>query len=306
MKYSFIVPVYNGKKYIDRCFKSVLEQTYKNFEIIAIDDGSSDNSLEILEEYSEKYKSIKVFHEENKGLSEARNLGVSKANGDYVLFLDVDDTVDKNLLSTLENVMEKNLDLIKFGFRTILDEKEVNTYTHFEGKVCSGNIAFELLAFQKVVFEMAPLYAYNRKFYLDNKFSFKSGMYHEDFGLVPYIILKSKNIKLLDENMYNYYQTKDSITRNDSYKKTVKKANDIFDYYVLLKEKTKNDKAIKPRIKKIYYSFMANAVINAFNTLKGNDKKEYKNKIKEKNVIDDLLEDTNIRKIKKFILKIKI
>lgn len=306
MKYSFIIPVYNGKKYIDRCLKSVLNQTYTNFEIIAIDDGSVDNSLDLLKEYSDKYENVIVFHEENKGLSEARNFGVSKASGDYILFLDVDDTVDKCLLQTLENVMEKNLDLIKFGFRTVLDEKEVNTYTHFDEKVCSGNIAFELLAFQKVVFEMAPLYAYNRKFFLENKFTFKSGRYHEDFGLIPYIILKSKNIKLLDQNMYNYYQTKDSITRNDNYKKTVKKANDIFSYYLELKEITKNDKSIKPRIKKIYYSFMANAVINSLKTLKGEEKKEFKNKIKEKKVIDDLLEDNKLRKIKKLLLRITL
>lgn len=98
MKYSIIIPVYNSEASIDKCLESVLIQTFSDFEVIIIDDGSSDNSLNICEEYAEKDDRFRVFHQENRGVSAARNFGLREARGEYLVFLDSDDTISDSYL----------------------------------------------------------------------------------------------------------------------------------------------------------------------------------------------------------------
>lgn len=103
---SVIIPVYNIKRYLSECLESVVHQTYKNIEIILIDDGSTDGSGEICDDYDKKYSNIKVFHLKNSGVSAARNYGINQANGDYLTFVDSDDVIDKNMIEKLVNCME--------------------------------------------------------------------------------------------------------------------------------------------------------------------------------------------------------
>lgn len=305
MKYSIIVCVYNGKKYIDKCLSSLLSQTYSHYEIILIDDGSTDSSLSLLKKY-EKNPKVTLFSHKNKGLSESRNIGVNMCTGDYLLFVDIDDTVPSTFLETIDKNMEENLDLIKFNYAYLYDHKEMKkNSSHFEGKVVSGQEAFTLLTYEKVPFELAVLYAYRREFYLQNHFTFAKGMYHEDYGLIPFVILKSKRVKLLDDVLYYYYQSSYSITRNDDYAKTVKKANDIFTHSVRNKKKV-SKLSLAEESKRLYYSYMANAILLKYDSLQGKEKKMYKNKIKEAGILCDLLDDTIQRKIKKIMWKIKI
>lgn len=96
---SVIIPVYNVEKYLRRCLNSVIDQEYKNIEIILVNDGSTDNSLEMAISYKEKDKRIKVFSQENQGLSAARNTGLDKSQGEYIIFIDSDDYVSKDYVS---------------------------------------------------------------------------------------------------------------------------------------------------------------------------------------------------------------
>lgn len=109
---SIIVPVYNVEKYIRRCLDSILNQTYKNIEIIIINDGSKDNSKIICEQYSDKYKNIRVFNKLNGGVSSARNLGIDMAMGNYIAFIDPDDYIDTNMINVLyKNIIKYNSDI---------------------------------------------------------------------------------------------------------------------------------------------------------------------------------------------------
>lgn len=113
-KISIIIPVYNAGNYISICLKSVIEQSYTNWEIILIDDGSTDNSKEIYEKIATKNNKIKVFQQTNKGVSSARNLGIEKADGDYIVFLDADDWIDSIFLERMLEVIEKeNADIVQ-------------------------------------------------------------------------------------------------------------------------------------------------------------------------------------------------
>ncbi len=119
IKVSIIVPVYNAKKYLSRCVGSILEQTFKDFELILVDDGSPDNSGALCDKYALKDKRIKVVHKENGGVSSARNMGLSVSKGKYVTFIDSDDWVDKNYLKALLEPMETNaVQLVVGSFET--------------------------------------------------------------------------------------------------------------------------------------------------------------------------------------------
>ncbi|MBP3707033.1 MAG: glycosyltransferase family 2 protein [Clostridia bacterium] len=115
---SIIIPAYNAEKYLQRCLESVVNQTYKNIEIIIVNDGSTDNTESIIIRYQKKYKSIKYFKKENNGVSDARNYGIAQASGEYFCFVDADDYVSESLISDLERYMDAEHDLIKYKFST--------------------------------------------------------------------------------------------------------------------------------------------------------------------------------------------
>lgn len=126
-KISVIIPVYNVEKYIKRCLDSVINQTYKNIEVILINDGSLDNSGLICNEYAKKYNNIKVVHKENGGVSSARNLGIDNASGEYIAFVDPDDYIDKNMYKILhEQLIQSKSDISMVSFSYIKEGKIID------------------------------------------------------------------------------------------------------------------------------------------------------------------------------------
>lgn len=130
---SVIVPVYNVKKYLKKCIDSIIEQTYQHLQIILIDDGSTDGSGEICDQYAAKESRITVIHQKNGGQSRARNSGMLMATGEYVAFVDSDDYLAKNTYSDMVSIAESNhVDVVRFGFRTVT---EGETTPEFEGEM---------------------------------------------------------------------------------------------------------------------------------------------------------------------------
>ena len=128
MKLSVIIPVYNAEKYLEKCVDSVLMQSYNNFEVILINDGSTDSSGVICDSYALNDSRVKVFHQSNKGVSAARNLGIHKSKGEWLYFMDSDDTINENLFAILEK-NDAYIDVIQFGFNRIsLDEKTLSFF----------------------------------------------------------------------------------------------------------------------------------------------------------------------------------
>ena len=116
-KISIIVPVYNAEKYLVECLNSLVEQTYKNIEIILIDDGSIDNSAKICDEYAKKDERIKVVHQKNSGVSVARNNGLDMHTGDYVMFVDSDDWIELNTCEILiNNIISNDKDILIYNY----------------------------------------------------------------------------------------------------------------------------------------------------------------------------------------------
>lgn len=293
-KFSIIVPVYNTEKYLKRCLDSISKQSFTDYEVIIINDGSTDNSSNIISKYP-----YEVINQENQGLSMARNNGVKVSSGDYLIFLDSDDYIEKDLLKEINESLFNNPDLVRFQIKEVFDNKDYINYKEepFENK--DGVEAFKLITKYHFV-ENAWAYAIKREYYLKEKFSFKKGTYHEDFGLIPLVIIKSKVVNSIDYLGYCYYQRNGSIMNSSDYAKTKKKVKDFYDHYLYLVSKIN-----KTKLDKSYFmSFISNSLILKITELEGKDYKEALNRLKKDKVFDNLLSDNLGRKIKKVLLKV--
>ena len=301
MKFSIVIPVYNVEKYIDKCLNNILKQTYKDFEVIIVNDGTKDNSQDIIDKYVKKDNRFKSFIKENGGLSDARNYGINYCNGDYLLFIDPDDYIEINLLEKLNSViLKEKYDIIKFKINLVNENYEL--IRKEDGYNEDKEIDFTEIINQEFC-EPAWTYCYNFKFWKKNKFEYTKGRVHEDFGLTPYVILKANKIYYLNYYGYNYVQRQGSIISSNSMDKVLKKCYDTLYFYDLNMERIKNIKSDKV---KIFKSFFANAVLARGKNLKEKDFQKYYSELKKRNVINNLLDDSLIRKIKKIVVKVNI
>ena len=265
-KFSIIIPVYNVEKYLEKCLDSIKNQTYKDYEVIIVNDGTKDNSMDIAKKYD-----FKIINQKNQGLSAARNTGVKNATGDYLLFVDSDDYLEKDLLKELNKSLKNNPDLVRFQIKEVYEDgKEIN-YPEEEFQNKSGVEAFSIISKYHFV-ENAWAYLYKKTFYEKNKFKFKEGTIHEDFGIVPLIIMKANKVNSINYLGYNYLQRSGSIMSQKNYEKTKKKVEDFYNHYLYLIEeinKTSLDS-------KVFKSFISNSLIIKICELDNKDYQEYK------------------------------
>ena len=309
-KISIIVPVYNTSQYIEKCLNSIANQTIKDFEIIIVNDGSTDDSEKIIKQWNEKNNKInkKYLKKENGGLSDARNYGVAYATGKYISFIDSDDYIDANLFGNLEKYMNEKNDIIKFKMKTVDESGKV--LEKLDGPVfnkCTGEEAFEKLCTQDKFIDPACIYLYRRSFFINNKFKYEVGTYHEDFGLTPLIIVKAKSLVSTDEFGYNYLQRNNSITRNEDIQKEVKKANDLLTHYdnMIKKVDTYNiSKKTKNLVKRYYTNTL---ILKAKELLRNNDQFEkYVQELKKRKVYKNIKPYNAKQFLKRFILKFNV
>lgn len=293
VKFSIIIPVYNVYDYIKKCLDSVFEQSFKDFEVIVINDGTLDNSMDIVSNYD-----VKVINQKNSGLSVARNNGVKEAKGEYILFLDSDDYLEVDTLEKLNDSLDNNPDIVRFQIKEVFDNK-VNNYNEIGFKGKNGVDAFFLISKYHYI-ENAWCYLIKRSYYLENNFSFKAGMIHEDFGVIPLVIIKASLVNSIEYLGYNYVQRDNSIMSNESYDKKRKKADDMYNHYLYLISqinKLNLDNGV-------FKSYAANSVLIKISNLKYGDYKKYLKLLKEQGVYNNILEDTFFRKVKKLLLRI--
>lgn len=293
--FSIIIPVYGVENYIKRCLDSVFAQTYGNVEVIVVNDGTKDNSMEIVKNYQ-----VKIINQENAGLSAARNTGVKYATGDYIFFLDSDDYIEPDLLLEVSKMLDNNPDLIRFQIREVFEDNTPPIdYNEIGFLGIEGVEAFDRISRYHFV-ENAWSYIIRREYYLNNNFEFKVGTMHEDFGLMPLVIIKSRSVNSLNYIGYNYLQRQGSIMNNNDYEKTKKKVADFYNHYLFLLSEINKTNLRSDTFK----SFIANSLIIKVCELEKEDYKAYKKKLKEDKVFDNLLTDSTVRKIKKIVFKI--
>ena len=220
-KVSVIVPIYNAEIYIDKCIQSIINQTLKDIEIILVDDGSTDKSVEISNKYAENDKRIKVIKQKNKGASSARNYGISVATGDFITFVDSDDFIEIDMLEVLYNAaIDNKCDVILSGIKIVKDSNIEYEFTT-DSKIYTKQEVFKLFYFDKEPF--SPNYACGKliKRSVCNKVKFREDIFLMEDTLfsVELFMNCSNNIMYIDRHLYNYVQRMGSESKHFSKKR---------------------------------------------------------------------------------------
>ena len=223
---SIVIPIYSVEEYLPICIESVLNQTYSETEIILVDDGSPDSSPEICDEYAALYPNIKVVHKKNGGLSDARNVGIKNATGDYVLFLDGDDYWDDvNALDKLiRRVTLTNADVLNFSFKKYYEDTgEKSPYFHDVSDMPldlqKKKEQLDYLAENNLYLSSACTKMIRRELFSDNLL-FEVGAYSEDVEWSARLIQAAKCMDFICLNFYCYRQRKNSISHTINDKKS--------------------------------------------------------------------------------------
>jgi len=239
---SIIVPVYKSEKYLKKCIDSILNQTYKNIEIILVNDGCPDKSGKICDDYAEKEKRIKIIHKENGGLSDARNKGIELASGKYIGFVDSDDYIEKNMYETLYNMIKTNnadISICSFYLENENDKIE-NMKNKFkceeETKLILNKIQVlkELLTNPKIQ-NYAWDKLYKKELFKDIRFPI--GRSFEDINVMYRLFDKVNKVVYTDVPKYHYVQREDSISHNNDIKNSIEYIEETDKRYTYIKNK---------------------------------------------------------------------
>jgi len=229
IKVSIIVPVYNTKEYINKCLDSLTKQTLKDIEIIIVNDGSTDDSQVIIDEYTKKDKRIKSFIKKNGGLGDARNYGIKKASGEYIGFVDSDDYVDLTMFEKLYNKAKKeDSDIVECDLYWVYpNESKLDIANYYDNK---KDIMYNIRV-------MVCNKIFKRDILSKNDILFPVGIRYEDivftYKLLPYI----KNISYVDEPFYYYIQRGSSLSNEQN-----AKVRDIFEGFDIIRKYYKDNK----------------------------------------------------------------
>ena len=210
---SIIIPIYNVEHYLCKCIDSVLAQTYKDIEVILVDDGSPDACPQICDEYSKTDRRIKVIHKENGGLSSARNAGLDIAMGEYIMFVDSDDWILPEMVANmLKKLQDVQADMCLCGLNRVNEKNEKLSSVSYSDTVLTKHDAYELLVQGNVVFIVACAKLYRRHIF--DELRFHEGKIHEDEFISHHVIGKCNRIVSVKMPYYQYLQRNGSIIRS--------------------------------------------------------------------------------------------
>ncbi len=217
MKISVVIPVYNVKPYLERCVNSVLRQTYKDLEIILVDDGSTDGSGELCDQIATKEQHIRVIHQRNQGVSAARNTGIQEASGKYIIFMDSDDLwlLDDGL-KTVMSYCDETIDLICFKVVDIWKGERKSLSPDYDLEIISKQpntpTLFSYLIKSQVLRLTAWIVVVRRQILIDYQIYFPSHIIGEDFSWHMLLWQHVRNVRMANVNLYGYWHRQDSIT----------------------------------------------------------------------------------------------
>ena len=239
---SIILPVYNTSSYLEQCLNSIHNQSFKDYELICVDDGSSDNSLEILKKYEKIIKNCKVIYQENQGVATARNVALSNVTGDYIIFIDSDDYIMPNYLERLYNeICNTNSDVVICNFYRYYDNLNLRVPVMYKKKsgIYSNHDILKSLIPDNLIHSYLWNKIWKRELFDNLKFP---DIKYEDIAIMCDLFYKAKKVSIIGDALYSYRIRKTSIVRNYS----ISTQNDYVKAYgiirLFLKEKNLYDK----------------------------------------------------------------
>lgn len=303
MTISIIIPVYNVEKFVFKCLNSVLKQEPNKFEkveIIVVNDGSTDDSLTIVEEIKKEHNEIIIISQKNQGLSAARNAGLSIATGDYIWFIDSDDWIAPNSLEIISKIIGlKEPEVIHFKAINAFNDKLVkrgktfpNTKPIYDGKEI---IKHRLWA------TCVPFYIFKLEFLKHNSLHFFNGIFHEDNEFTPRMLYYAQKVYLSNETLYFVYQNQNSITRTVNPQKS-------FDLIIVSHNLLRfvQDKVCEQEIQTCFYQFISlclNAALHGSLSMDESNLQKFNKTLREnQNIVSCLIKSRNIRYILEYTL----
>lgn len=270
---SLVMPVYNVEKFLNKALASVENQTFKDFEMIIVDDGSSDKSYEIAEEFCSKNTNFKLIKQENSGPAAARNTGVSHCKGEYIAFMDSDDYLEKNFLEELYNLAQKTgADIACCNFNMYFPNKNLKVYMPFNSL---PGVYTKSKALRKLILDIGVHYfiwnkLYKKELFLERNIKFDD-MYFEDISTSPRLFYFAKTVAFTSKALYNYTMRENSILHSIN----AKKVNDYIKALGIIKSflEENNDYeeysghvwAYAQRVKFVVYYYIINLHLKALN-----------------------------------------
>lgn len=242
MKLSVIVPVYNVEKYLRECLDSLVLQTYHDMEIIVVNDGSTDGSLAIIQEYAQKYDNLRYVSKINGGLSDARNYGIPYALGEYIAFIDSDDYVELDMYEKMMSKIEEGNDVVVCDIQYFFEDNS--------GYVMKGLSSFKTDTIQKRAL-LSPMFAWNkvyhRRFFENLRYPLNT--WYEDTPVTTLIFAKCEKIGYVDEALVHYRQRKDSIMGSVQ----SVRIKEIFNVMAMVRERFKENSLYEEYFSEIEY-----------------------------------------------------
>lgn len=244
---SVIIPVYNVEQYLNKCLDSVINQDFDSFEIIIVDDGSTDGSLETAKEYEDKYRNkIKLITQTNKGSGGARNTGIEAAQGKYIMFVDSDDTIKPGTLSYLyQEIQRADADIAFFGIEFVKDDGTVNSAL----RPTENERVITSLEEYPICCYLDPSVCsklFKTSLFKDNNLKFTEKVWYEDLRLLPKLALKSDKLVFLNRVCYSYLQREGSKMHNANVEKNIDMLDTVKDVIGFYKENGTFEKYYSP------------------------------------------------------------
>ena len=225
---SIVIPVYNVVNYIERCLKSIISNNidFLNIELVVVIDGSKDSSDILCEKILKGINNVKIIYQENKGLSGARNTGIKNASGDFIWFVDSDDSISENSISNfIENYdIIKQSKILKIGFDFILKDNSIVRY--FSDALNENEVGFIKIKDYIELDNFKPMswnYIFNKEFLLNNNLFFYEGIYHEDEEFIVRALYLVDKVLIFNKIFYHYFENSGSIMTNFKSKSTFDK-----------------------------------------------------------------------------------
>ena len=301
MKISVIIPIYNSEKTINYCVNSIINQTYKNLEIILINDGSTDSSLELCKNF--KDDRIIIIDKPNGGVSSCRNIGIERASGDYISFIDSDDYLELNTYEKCMQIMsEKKLDILKFSFY----REKINGISHkYKFNILTEHI-FEKTDYENNVFTRVFIgkdceAVWNCRFKMDVVKKVKCDeklIVAEDFLFMIESIINSKNIMFINNAYYHYIINNNSVTLNYNYSKLLKRCCDIIFSYSKVSKMLDYDISSNVLLKEKVYKLISNKIMDIAYHENYKNFTDFINKLNNQKIVSDFIKKINYQPFK--------
>lgn len=303
MKFSVIIPVYQLEQQIGRLLTCFKNQTYTNFEVFVIDDGSTDRLKEVVTPYLQDTR-FRIYEKKNGGVASARNFGLNYVTGDYVLFIDGDDYIELDFLEQIQTAAmdNPNIDVIKYQMDLVEENGKLirKVFDTAFSKLPTVE-AFRTLIQGEYV-EPPVLYAYRAAFLKEHEFRFQEGKSHSEFGFTPLVLIYAKSVVSLA--YWGYHFVDRSGKKIPDEKETItRKMYDILSQFDFMKKKVLDDETMKEDTKKVFFDYIAYAVIMWGTKLPDESIPAYVLELEKRGVADMLVANTISKMITKFTMK---